>query len=52
MRIHPDNSKIFSFRGEPRILLCATEHYGAVMNRPFRIERYLDDAAEKGQTLT
>lgn len=52
MRIHPDNSKIFSFRGKPLILLCATEHYGAVMNRPFRIERYLDDAAEKGQTLT
>ncbi|MBZ0288436.1 MAG: glycoside hydrolase family 5 protein, partial [Anaerolineae bacterium] len=29
-----------------------TEHYGAVMNRPFRFEPYLADAAEKGITLT
>ncbi|MBI5094571.1 MAG: cellulase family glycosylhydrolase [Candidatus Hydrogenedentes bacterium] len=52
IRIHPDNPKLFEFRGQPRILVCATEHYGAVMNRPFRYERYLADAAEKAQTLT
>jgi len=34
------------------MLLCATEHYGAVMNRPFVFEKYLADAAEKKQTLT
>ena len=50
--IHPDNPKIFKFRGKERILLCATEHYGAVINRPFRYESYLEDAAAKGQTLT
>ena len=51
-RIHPRNPKLFEFRSKPRVLICATEHYGAVVNRPFDFERYLADAAEKGQTLT
>ncbi len=50
--VHPDNPRVFAFRGQPLVLLTATEHYGAVMNRPFRFERYLDDAAAKGMTLT
>ena len=52
VRIHPNNPRIFEFRGEARVLVTATEHYGAVMNRPFRFELYLADAAEKGITLT
>ena len=52
LRIHPQNPKLFEFRGKPRVLLTATEHYGAVMNRPFQFERYLADAADKGMTLT
>jgi hypothetical protein len=52
LRIHPDNPKLFEFNGRPLVLLCATEHYGAVINRPFRFEKYLEDAASKGQTLT
>ena len=52
IRIHPGHSKIFEFRGMPLVLVTATEHYGAVMNRPFRFERYLADAAEKKITLT
>lgn len=52
IRIHPGNSRIFEFRGKPLMLVCATEHYGAVMNRPFDFGRYLADAAEKRQTLT
>jgi hypothetical protein len=52
LRIHPQNPKLFEFRGEPRVLLTATEHYGSVMNRPFQFERYLADAADKGMTLT
>lgn len=50
--IHPENPKVFLFRGRPLVLVTATEHYGAVMNRPFRFERYLADAADKGITLT
>ena len=52
LRVHPQNPKLFEFRGRPRVLLTATEHYGAVMNRPFQFERYLADAAEKRMTLT
>jgi hypothetical protein len=52
IRIHPQNPKLFEFRGKPLVLLTATEHYGAVMNRPFRFERYLEDAADKRITLT
>jgi hypothetical protein len=52
VQLHPDNRKIFEYKGKPRVLLCATEHYGAVINRPFRYERYLADARDRGQTLT
>ncbi len=52
IRIHPQNPKLFEFRGKPLVLLTATEHYGAVMNRPFDFERYLADAADKQMTLT
>ena len=52
IRIHPSNPKLFEFRGRPLVLLCATEHYGSVLNRPFAFEKYVVDAAEKKQTLT
>ena len=52
VRIHPENPKLFEFRGKPLVLLCATEHYGSVINRLFRFERYIDDAADKCQTLS
>src|SRR5215813_9751228 len=52
IRIHPQNPKLFEFRGQPLVLVTATEHYGAVMNRTFRFERYLADAADKKMTLT
>lgn len=50
--VHPENPRYFLFRGRPRVLLCATEHYGSVVNRAFDFERYLDEAANKKQTLT
>jgi hypothetical protein len=50
--IHPANNRVFLFRGRPRVFVCATEHYGAVLNRPFRFEPYLQEAARCSQTLT
>jgi hypothetical protein len=50
--IHPENPKYFLFRGKPLVLITASEHYGAVMNRPFDFEKYLDDAAKHKMTLT
>ncbi len=52
VRIHPGNPKIFEFRGAPLVLVTASEHYGSVINRPFRFEQYLADAADKKMTLT
>jgi len=52
LRLHPHNPKLFELRGRPLVLLTATEHYGAVMNRPFQFERYLADMAARGLTLT
>lgn len=52
VRRHPYNPKLFEWRGRPLVLLTATEHYGAVMNRPFQFERYLADMAARGLTLT
>lgn len=52
IRIHPENPKLFDLGGKPLVLLTATEHYGAVMNRPFDFEAYLEDAADKRITLT
>jgi hypothetical protein len=52
VHIHPENPKLFEFKGKPIVLICATEHYGSVMNRPFDFEKYLADAADKKQTLT
>ena len=34
------------------MLLCATEHYGAVMNRPFDYKSYLQHCHETGQNYT
>jgi hypothetical protein len=52
IRIHPMNPKLFEFRGKPFVLVTATEHYGAVMNRPFQFEKYLHNAADQGHTLS
>ncbi|MFO7612819.1 MAG: cellulase family glycosylhydrolase [Clostridia bacterium] len=50
--IHPGNKKIFEYKGRPVVLFCATEHYGAVMNRPFDFEAYLDYCGANGQNYT
>ncbi len=52
IRIHPESSKYFLFRGRALVLLTPTEHYGSVLNRNFDFERYLRDAADKRITLT
>lgn len=52
LRRHPTNPKLFELQGRPLALIACTEHYGAVMNRPFDARAYLDDTAERGLTLT
>jgi hypothetical protein len=52
IRLHPQNPRVFEYRGKPLVLITATEHYGAVMNRPFRWEPYLDDLVDKRMTVS
>jgi hypothetical protein len=52
VRIDPQNPKYLQFRGKPLVLISASEHYGSVINRPFDYEKYLDDAAAHGMTMT
>jgi hypothetical protein len=50
--LHPDNPRYFIYRGRPRVLITATEHYGAVTNRNFDYMAYLEEAADKRATLS
>jgi hypothetical protein len=52
VKIDPENPKYLLFRGKPLVLVSASEHYGSVINRPFDFEKYLDDAAARGMTMT
>lgn len=47
IKLHPENPKIFEYNSKPVMLFTATEHYGAVMNRPFDYLKYLRDMREK-----
>jgi hypothetical protein len=40
------------YRGRPFCLLAASEHYGAVINRTFDYQAYLDQMASEGLRLT
>jgi hypothetical protein len=46
---HPDNPRYFLYRGRPRVLITATEHYGAVLNRNFDYAAYLEEAADRSK---
>jgi hypothetical protein len=50
--LHPENPKYFLFRGKPLVLIAASEHYGSVVNRRFDFFKYLEEAADKKQTVT
>ena len=52
VRLHPQNPRVFEYCGKTLVLITATEHYGAVMNRPFRWEPYLDDLVDKRMTVS
>lgn len=50
--LHPENPRYFLFRGKPLVLIAASEHYGSVVNRRFNFHKYLEEAADKKQTMT
>src|SRR5215212_9610941 len=50
--LHPDNGHYFLFRNKPTVLVTSGEHYGAVLNRDFNFEKYLDTLRADGLNLT
>jgi len=52
IRIHPLKKKVFEYKRKPVLLLCATEHYGSIMNRPFDFKKYLEYCKKTGQNYT
>ena len=52
IRLHPDNPHYFLWRGQPTVLITASEHYGAVMNLDFDYARYLDELKTNRFNLT
>ncbi|MBI2302008.1 MAG: hypothetical protein HYU66_24150 [Armatimonadetes bacterium] len=52
VELHPDNPRIFLFRGKPTVLIGSTEHYGAVLNLDFDYHPYLETLAADGLNLT
>ena len=52
IRFHPDNPRYFLYKGKPLVLVTATEHYGAILNRNFDYITYLNEASDKKATLS
>ncbi len=50
--LNPHSTHCFLYRGKPIVLLTATEHYGAIVNRDFDYVPYLDELARDGLNLT
>jgi hypothetical protein len=51
-RRHPTNPRCFLYKGRPIVLVTATEHYGAVLNRQFDYIPYFDELARNALNLS
>lgn len=49
--LHPENKKVFLFRGKPTVLVTSASHYGAIINRSYDYEKELDELARHGLNL-
>ncbi len=52
IKLHPQNSHYLWFRGEPTLLITSAEHYGAVLNKGFDFETYLQTLHNDGMNYT
>ncbi len=48
LALHPDNPHYFLFRDKPTVIITSGEHYGAVLNRDFDYQTYLQALAKDG----
>ena len=49
---HPENHRVFLYKGEPMKILTSAEHYGAVVNSDFDYDIYLKEMQRTGQNMT
>ncbi len=52
LSLHPDNPRVFSWRGRPTLLITSAEHYGAVLNLDFDYAAYLKTLQADGMNHT
>ena len=52
IKVHKRNRKALEYKGAPLMLVCATEHYGAVIHSKFDYRKYLDVLASYGLNYT
>lgn len=52
IKIHPENSRYFIYKGKAVVLITATEHYGSVTNAAFNYIEYLDMLQSYGFNLS
>jgi hypothetical protein len=50
--VHPENHRVFLYKGEPMKILTSAEHYGAVVNSDFDYDIYLKEMQRTGQNMT
>ena len=50
--VHPENHRVFLYKGKPMKILTSVEHYGAVVNGNFNYETYLKEMQRTGQNMT
>ena len=52
IRLFTDNPHYFEYKGKPFVLVTSAEHYGALLNRAFDYEKYLETLARDGMNYT
>lgn len=52
LALHPENPRLFQFRGRPTVLITSAEHYGAVLNADFDHRAYLAELEKHGFNQT
>jgi hypothetical protein len=52
IRLHPGNPHYLEYKGKPVLLISSGEHYGAVINRDFDYEKYLNTLVRDKLNLT
>jgi hypothetical protein len=50
--LHPENPHYFLYKGQPTLLITSAEHYGAVLNPDFDMEKYLNTMEREGMNYT